>query len=86
MDVLAGEALDPRGDRLGRGGGPTGEDLTGLGVERVEGDLAAAHVEARVDDAHERPPLAPETDCERESPAERTEVPQFMPSMESASG
>ena len=60
MDIAIRKTPDPLGDRLRGGRDPAGHDLPGVGVKRVEGDLGAMDVKARVYDAHEGPPLAPE--------------------------
>jgi hypothetical protein len=59
------KAPHPLDYRLGVGRDPARLDLTGDGVEHVEGDLGAMDVEACVYDAHEGPPPALDLTSER---------------------
>jgi hypothetical protein len=77
MDLMARKAPDPS-DAPPVGHDPAGRDLTGVRVERVEGDLGAMDAEACHDDAREDLlQLRPST----ELLVERTQVPRFMLSM-----
>src|SRR5919198_1127102 len=91
VDLFAREARDPLLDRLGSARDAAGYHLAALRIERIERDLGAMDVEAGVYDAHRGTSSGSRNGCRRRllppdlraqrSLAERTEVPQFMPSM-----
>ena len=45
LDVLAGELAHPLAHRVAIAAHPTAQHLAGVGIERVEGDLRAVHIE-----------------------------------------